>query len=50
MKISQRRRLLVLHVPAALHPPSNENRQIRMIMRIGIAHAAAEQVQRVIQQ
>src|SRR5215203_5422434 len=54
MKVCQRRRVLVSDVAAALEPrassTSDDDRQVRVIVNVGISHAAAEQIERVIEQ
>src|SRR5688572_11592910 len=54
MKVRQRRRVLVSDVAAALEPrassTSDDDRQVRVIVDVGISHAAAEQIERVIEQ
>src|SRR4030095_8911262 len=54
MEIRQRRRVLVSDVAATLEPRASstrdDNRQVRVIVDVGIAHAAAEQIERGIQE
>ena len=45
MQIRERRRVLVANVTPTFHsprrPPRNNDRQVRVIMKVGVAHAAA---------
>src|SRR6186713_2397742 len=54
MEIRQRCRVLVSDVATALEPRASStrdhDRQIRVIVNVGIPHAAAEQIERVIEQ
>ena len=54
VEIRQRRRILESDVPAALEarasPAGHHDRQVRVIVDVGIAHAAAQQIERVVEQ
>src|SRR5437764_13823466 len=54
VQIRQRRRLDILDVPAAANLPGSaagdDDRQVDMVVNVGITHAAAVQIQRMVEQ